>query len=398
MIEERTDAPRSHDFDPLDAEAQRDPQAVYADLRARCPVAHSEQFGGFWALTKYADIMRAARETETFISAPGTVIPRNPRPQFPAIPLQADPPEHTIYRNLLRPYFSATRMAVLEPQIRAMAEEMLAPVLAAGHGDIARDLTFPLPARVLLAFLNMPQDDWSRIKEWTAARQQARRAGDTELANTATDALLAYINAQIDVRRTQSFDLEHDLVCGLVAAEQAGVLTDDQVRGCCSLLLNAGHETTSSGLANSILFLAEHAETQAQLRATPELLGSAIQEFLRYDSPVQALARHAAADVEIRGRHLTAGDPVALVWSSGNRDEEAFPSADQCILDRKPNRHIAFGYGIHRCIGADLAALEMKVVLEVLLARTRHFELDGPVVRTSWATRGVTSLPLAFHF
>jgi cytochrome P450 len=127
------------------------------------------------------------------------------------------------------------------------------------------------------------------------------------------------------------------------------------------LLLNAGHETTTSGLGNAILYLAQHADAQQQLRTTPDLLGTAVQEFLRYDSPVQALARHAAADVEVRGRQLKDGDPVALVWSSGNRDEEVFPDADQCILDRKPNRHIAFGYGIHRCIGADLATLEMTV-------------------------------------
>jgi cytochrome P450 len=163
------------------------------------------------------------------------------------------------------------------------------------------------------------------------------------------------------------------------------------------LLLNAGHETTTSGLGNSILCLAQHADAQQQLRANPGLLNSAIQEFLRYDSPVQALARHVATDTEVGGRQMAAGSPVALVWSSGNRDEEVFPNADQCILDRKPNRHIAFGYGIHRCIGADLATLELTVVLEELLSRTRLFELNAPVTRTSWPTRGVSSLPLAFR-
>jgi cytochrome P450 len=184
---------------------------------------------------------------------------------------------------------------------------------------------------------------------------------------------------------------------GLLNAEQAGVMSADQVRGCCVLLLNAGHETTTSGLGNSILYLAQHADAQAQLRANPELLSSAIQEFLRYDSPVQALARHLATDTEVGGRQMTAGSPIALVWSSGNRDEDVFPNADQCILDRKPNRHIAFGHGIHRCIGADLATLELSVVLEELLSRTRQFELNGPIARTSWPTRGVSSLPLAFH-
>jgi cytochrome P450 len=274
-------------------------------------------------------------------------------------------------------------------------------MLAAGHGDIARDLTFPLPARVLLDFLNMPQEDWPRIKSWIAARQFARRHPDDALANqrsaAATEALLDYIDAQIELRRARSPDPEHDLVSGLVEAERDGVLTAEQVRGCCSLLLGAGHETTTSGLGNSILYLAKHLDAQEHLRAGRELLATAIQEFLRHDSPVQALARHVAVDTDVGGRHMKAGDPVAMVWSSGNRDEEVFANADQCVLDRKPNRHIAFGYGIHRCIGADLATLEMKVVLEELLARTRRFEVNGPIVRNSWPTRGVDSLPLAFH-
>lgn len=140
--------------------------------------------------------------------------------------------------------------------------------------------------------------------------------------------------------------------------------------------------------------MAKNLEAQDRLRGDRQLLPTAINEFLRYDSPTQALARTVVQDVELHGQQLKAGDPVALVWSLGNRDEDVFPDADQCVLDRKPNRHIAFGYGIHYCIGAELGRLEISVVLDELLTSTERFELDGEVVRTVWPSNGVSSLPL----
>jgi cytochrome P450 len=319
------------------------------------------------------------------------------------VPIEIDPPEHTAYRRLLQPYFSQRRLAILEPRVRRFAGKLLQPLIEAGHADVAAGFTYPFPTRVLCATLNIPDEDWARLRLWAAdaSNRDPRRGNQRASQSTAGhDAFMAYARDMIAERRRNPLDPADDMTTGLLAARIDGeYLTDDAILGILRLMLSAGHNSTTISLGIVIAFLAQHQQAQAALRAEPALITNAIEEILRYHTPVVANAspRVVTRDVEVRGRALRAGDQVVLVWGSGNRDEEAFAEADRCVLDRSPNRHLVFGYGVHRCIGAPVARQGLRIAVEELLARTTSFALDGPIERGRWwRQRGPTVLPLRF--
>jgi len=379
------------DWDPLAPPALDDPVAAMAELRERCPVAWTERAGGFWAVTRYDDIRAATRDSETFLNGGG--------PQWGKArpPLEVDRPVHTHFRRLLQPYFHKRRIAELEPHVRAFVVELLQPLLDAGGGDLAPALTYPLPARVLAEFLHLPEGSWEFLKAWSEElyENEEGRGGDAARVQEMSERFYAYAADLVAQRKADPLAPGNDVVSGLLAAD--GVTEDDVVQ-VLRLLLTAGHNSTTSALGICVLAVARSADVQRRLRDDPSLIPSAVDEFMRLETPVMAMPRWASRDTELCGREIAAGDQLFLVWQSGNRDRDFWgETADECVLDRHPNPHLVFGHGLHRCIGDVVALLELKVTLEELLARTRWVELAGEPVRTTWVRFGVGALPLRFR-
>jgi cytochrome P450 len=387
---------RSADWDPLEPSAAADPLGAFADLRERCPVARSDRWGGFWALMRHDDIVAAALDTETFISGKKATIPDSTGPgRPPRPPLESDRPQHAQYRRLLAPYFSAQRVNESDARIRAIAAELVETAIAQGECDLVPVVALPMPALVLCVFLGLPTDDWSRLKSWSMAVIEAARSGDSGGHAAANDALYAYVQSVAEERRNAPRDASTDLITGLLELRVDGrLLGDNEVAGIIRLLLQAGHNTTTNGIGSAFRYLAAHGDEQTRLRADPSLIPTAVDEILRAFSPAQLLARTVEREVEIRGCPLHVGEKVGLFWASANRDPAAFDDPDEIDLTRAPNRHVAFGYGIHRCIGAHLARLEMCVAVEEILARTSGFELVGAAPEAGWPNIGPRAVPV----
>jgi cytochrome P450 len=385
---------RKSDWDPWSPEAEADQWAMQAKMRRTCPFPYSDRQKGFWSITRYADIVTAAMDTASFKNG------LQPRFALPSPPLESDPPEHQWYRKLLSPFFSAPRMKAIEGLMRKFAVGLLEPLTARGEGDLVRDFAFILPVRALCYLLNIPDEDWLQIKEWSEdAYSVFKDFPETrQRYESGNRGLYDYARKLLELRRREPLNVDEDPVTALSKAELNGKpLDDDTIVGTIRLLLSAGHESTSSSIGNCILYLAQNHEAQNRLRAEPSMIPRAVEEILRYDTPVMAMPRVVAKPVEVSGHAFQPGDYVYLVWSSGNRDETKFENPDQCIFERKPNPHLVFGYGIHACIGAPLARVELQVALEELLSRTRKFYISGPVTRTIFHRHAALSLPISFE-
>jgi cytochrome P450 len=389
---------RAVEWDPYAPDAVADPRASWAELRDHCPVAWSERMSGFWAVSRYDDVVAIARASDRFNNSGG--------PQFGTSrpPLEVDRPEHTFFRRVLQPHFSKERVALLEPGVRGFVAEMLAPALESGEADLAEALTYPLPARTLCLWLGLPDEEWAVLKSVSERLFEAEegRGDDPAVRASCNEELYAYSRRIVRERVERplgpaTLDPGTDLITSILG-ESDGVHAVDEA-SCVELvrlLLTAGHNSTTGGIGNSILRIAQEPEIQSRLRAEPELIPVAIEEFLRLETPVQAMPRWPNEDVELHGRTLAEGEMVMLVWAAANRDPEHFPEPDRCVLDRSPNDHVTFGRGIHRCIGIDLARLEIRVAVEELLARTEWIELAGEPVRTTFIRQGVSCLPVRF--
>jgi cytochrome P450 len=383
------------DWDPQGQDAWNNPFGTWARLRAEAPVAFSSQGrrggGRFWSLLRFDDIVAAARDTATFVNTGGSRFPiRRP-------PLEADPPEHTHWRRLLMPYFASARMQVLEACSRGFATDLLEPLLAAGTGDAAHEFSRPLPPRVLLTFLGQPPEDWAQIKTWCEdAYLQSAPEPELQARFAAADhGLWNYSRQVVEDREARPRDPSIDPVSGLLRARiDDEPLNSELIVGVVRLLIAAGHDSTTTALGICLHYLACHPGDQQRLRGNSALIPTAVEEMLRLETPVLSMPRIVTRDALIDGRELKQGDRVMLHWAAGNRDPAAFAQPDQAHLARKPNQHLAFGYGIHKCIGAPLARLELRVSLEVWLRRTTNFALDGEVTYEAWHRFGPRSLPL----
>jgi cytochrome P450 len=350
--------------------------------------------GGFWAVSRYDDVVSLAVAADRFNNSGGPQFGRG-RP-----PLEVDRPEHTFFRRVLHPYFAKERVAQLEGRIRGFVAEMLQPVIEAGGGDLAGQLTYPLPARTLCAWLGLPDSDWAYLKQVADKLFDAEegRGNDPETVRRCAAEIDAYSRRLVQERVERPVDPEVDLISGIIG-QTDGVLTvtaDDAVQ-LVRLLLVAGHNSTTSALGNCIMRLAADDRLQTRLRSEPELIPPAIDELLRLETPVQAVPRWATEDVEVAGRAVHAGEKVMLLLASANRDPVQFPDPDAFIIERRPNPHLAFGRGIHRCIGKDLAGLELRVTCEELLARTSWLSLAGTPTRTTFVRQGASYLPVTLH-
>lgn len=385
------------DWDPTDPANNANPTRAHHQLREKCPVAWTDKFGGFYTLTRYADIVAAARDPETFSSAQKVSIPAATGPHHKLRPpIELDPPEHTAYRDMLSRFFVPDRMRRLEPAIRRAARDLLGSCIAKGQTDAVADFTFHLPVQVQCMFLGISTEDAVSIKTTVNKVQDAGAAGDAAGHEAANNELYAYIDKVVKERAKAPYDPD-DIISALLHEEIGGrAQTHEDVGAVLRLFLQAGHGTTTNALGSMIRHLAATPADQKRLRDEPGLIPSAIEEILRLWTPARLLSRTATKDAEIAGTKIPAGSKVALMWSAANRDPEIFSNPDKVDFDRRPNKHITFGQGIHLCLGAPLARAQIRIAVEEILSMTDDFVLAGEPVSTTWPHIGVAKLPLKF--
>jgi cytochrome P450 len=384
------------DYDIFDPGYVRDPVPVWDDLRARCPVAHSDQWGGSWLPTRYEDASAIAHDVEHFSSRSVSVVAPQEEMNdglLPAglPPISADPPVHTWSRRLLLPWFSHKRVAGYEDVTRELCVRLANVIAERGSGDAAVEYAQQIPARVIAGVLGVPPDLADTFTGWV--RDVLEFANDTERRNRGRNALVAYLTEQIEARKRAPGD---DLISSLLHTEVDGApVPDAHVLGTAALTLIAGVDTTWSSIGSALWHLAANPDDRARLVKEPDLIPIAIEELLRAYSPV-TMARIVADDVEVGGCPMKAGDRVLLSFPAANRDPEQFPDADEVIIDRMQNRHVAFGVGIHRCAGSNLARMELRVAVEEWLRAIPEFSLDqdGEVTWAGGQVRGPRTIPI----
>jgi cytochrome P450 len=345
-------------------------------MRDRCPVERWRD--GRWAVLGYDEIVAVSRDPATFSSREGWDAVAADEI---AIPLKVDPPEHQRFRRILARLFVPGVLQPFEARVRQRAAEHLDPAVAAGGAEMVESVTDPFPVKSLCDFLGWPADDWRDIKDRSLRMNRARHARNAQDHAEVLAEWWAYIRRHLDRARSAPGD---DIGSRFLAMMDAGEVSETEVLSMMRLLLQAGHGTTTASAGIIIEHLARDSDTQHRLRKQPGEIPAAIEEILRADNPLVSMPRVAARDVELAGRDIRAGDEIELVYLAANRDPRAFEDAAACRFDRPRGRHLIFGTGIHSCVGAPFARMELRILIEELLARTRSFGLADvatPVVR-----------------
>ena len=385
------------DFDPTVPEDFDTAHAQFARLRAECPVAHTRGLGGFWALTRHEDVRRVASDPATFVTSVQNVIPKvaftGRRP-----PLHLDPPEHTPYRRALNPLLNAERSALFEESARRHARRLLVPMVERGHGDICADFSSHLPVQVFGEWMRVPPNWVEPLHTAGRAFILAVNLNDPEAMKATSLKLYDMARALIALRKEHPQDPANDPTSALLAARHEGQpLPDDMIVGTVRQVLVVGIVAPTVLMGSIAVHLSRDQALQAELRADLSLVPDAVEEFLRLYTPYRGFARTAVEEVEIGGRTIPPGEGIALVYASANRDEAVFPQGDQFVMGR-PNiaEHLAFGRGPHNCPGMHLGRMQMRVMVEELLAATGGFELAGEIVPARWPEIGAIGVPLRF--
>jgi len=387
-------------IDLFSDEMRRNPYPMYDQMRRTSPVFRVPPPFDMWMIFDYDGAKRVLTDHETFSSA----VPA-PKNWF----IFFDPPQHSKLRALIAKAFTPKSIADLEPRIRSLSRELLNKVIERGAMDLAADFAVPLPMTVIAEMIGIPGADWARYKNWSdvilkLSYSMRGMEGDAE-ASTAisgftavTEEMDAYLAKLIQQRKAAPRD---DLLTRLVEAEVDGQrLTRSEILGFVQLLVVAGQETTTNLINNAMLCLLEEPDQGTRLRAVPDLLPSAIEEVLRFRSPLQWIMRTPKRDTEIHGHVVPAGKLVLSMIGSANRDPKHFPAADKFDIMRNPNQHLAFGQGIHSCLGAALARMESRIALSEILARLKDLQM---ATDTPWQPRkalhvhGPTHLPVRFN-
>jgi hypothetical protein len=387
------------DFDVLDAEYIADPFGIWDELRKSCPIAHTDRRGSTWLPTRYEDVTAIAHDIDHFSSLEVAVIPfEGEEPEEPVLPyglppISADPPLHTWTRRLLLPWFSHRRVESYEAMTRELCSGLIDGFLAGGHADAASDYAQQIPVRVIAHILGVSPDHADTFTGWV--RDVLEFADDPERRVRGVQGLLEYFIDEVAKRRVEPGD---DLLSELLRTEVEGALVEESlVLGAAALVLIAGVDTTWSAIGSSLWHLATHPDDRRRMVEDPDIMSLAVEELLRAYSPV-TMARIVTSDVDYAGCPMRAGDKILMNFPAANRDPEVFEDADTVVLDRAHNRHVAFGSGIHRCAGSNLARMELRVALEEWLVRIPSFRLaEGAEV--TWAggqVRGPRHLVVVF--
>jgi cytochrome P450 len=384
-----------HDFDHTDPRWTEDPFPIWEQLRSASPVVHTERFLGCYMPTTYEAVKEIAYDTEHFSSR--RVVVRDIRPDTTqtAPPITSDPPQHKPAKQVLLPPFTPDAMKKLEPRVRAICNELIDEFIADGKCDAAARYTKHVPVRAIAHMLGIPEKDGELFIKWIHGILELGIKDNDALMN-AVQEMSAYFAGHIEYRKTHPTD---DLISVLMKARDKNgqPLSDQHVLGSLRLLLIAGIDTTWSAIGSSLWHLAKTPADRARLVAEPELMPTAVEELLRAYSPV-TMAREVMKETTISGCPVKPGNMVLLSFPAANRDPAMFPNADTVVIDRRENRHAAFGLGIHRCVGSNLARMEMTVAIEEWLKRIPDFRLD-PAGKVTWSegtVRGPRQLPMLF--
>jgi cytochrome P450 len=348
-------------------------------------------FGGFWGILRYDGVVAAALNTHAFSNVVPLFGARRP-------PLESDPPEHTAYRRSLNPFFHPGRLLELEPVIRRYARELLCALPGNEPSDFVDGFSDVLPTRALCALMRVSDDHWRSINAWTREVDRAggQSAPGDDSRNRAAASIMPFLMDLISARRSAPRD---DIVTALTRLHVGDSTLDDQeIASLLLLLVSAGHNTTASAIANLVLRMARSPELQRHVREHPEDIPDAIEESLRLDSPQQGMRRVARCPVTVGDVSVGAGENVWLLFGAANLDPARWDDPGQFRLHRPSRRHLAFGHGVHQCLGAPLARLEVRIATEELIAATEWFDLGGAVRRPTWPRLGVTELPLRITF
>jgi cytochrome P450 len=384
-------------YSPYSRAVQNDPYTHYDWLRQEHPVYYNERHD-FWVLSRYQDVIKAVRAPEIFSSAKGVGLDK----RYGLSMIAHDPPDHTRLRKLVVRAFTPRRIASYEPRIQSIIDELLDEVIAKGAFELVEDLAIPLPVMVIAHVLGVDPEYRHDFKRWSddvvnftagnapaEAREQLRESWGE---------FRSYFSDMMEARLHQPQD---DVVTILAQAQEDGdSLTMLEFLNFCQLLLVAGNETTTNLISNGILAFHAFPEEAQRLCRHPELATSMVEEVLRYDTPVQLTFRTTTQDIKIQGVTIPSDSKVALLWGSANRDPEVFAEPDRLDITRTPNPHVAFASGIHYCLGASLARLEMRLAMQTLMRRMHALDIDpnGSCERVDTALlRGMQRLPMVFE-
>jgi len=378
------------------------PHAAFAWLRANAPVYehHLDDpnlIERCWVLSRHDDVRAVSRDPDTFSSASGIHLRKKATHQFRPNMINMDDPEHQRIRKLVSGGFTPRVLRTFREHYGELARQVAERALAGGGTfDGIRTLAAELPLLAICEIAGAPAEDRFRIFEWSnviLSSEDPDYVPTPDAFQNAVLELIRYAGELADRKRREPGD---DLISALLGPDGELPLTDEEYEGLVLLLLGAGNETTRSAIAHGLLAFAEHPDEWAALRRDPEgLLDTAVEEVLRWASPVNYMARTATRDVELHGRLIREGDTVALLYSSANRDESVFEDPDRFDVRRSPNHHLGFGFGPHFCLGATLARIELRAIFEVLIPRVAGFEVAGPVVRArSSFLNAIKELPL----
>ena len=389
-------------YNPYAFSVHDDPYVTYRRLRDEQPAYWNPELR-FWVLSRFDDVLEAFRDFETFSSAGGIALENRrpvgtPAPGFEPM-IELDPPEHTAFRKLVARVFTARKVAQMESEIRGIVDHYIDTVIDAGHCDLVADITGPFPMDVISALLGIPESDRELLRRH-ADQILIRDDGSMVMPAAALEGMFGLIEYFVnDLPRRTPGD-GSGIISDLLGLEVEGrSLTNEELLGFCILFVIAGHETTTKMVANTVELLSRHPEQRARLLADPGLVPGAVEEVLRFHNSTQYMHRTLTHDIERHGRTMHAGDSVLLLIGAANHDEREFgPTAETFDILRRPERHLAFGYGAHFCLGAALARMEGKVALEQILARLPDFAVDhdAKVRFHSSNVTGWISLPLTF--
>ncbi len=372
------------DWDPREAAVRDDQQRAYDTMRERCPVAYSDFLG--WSLFRHQDVSRVLADPATYSSAAA----------HRAVPNGMDPPDHTAYRGVLEPYFQPDQMQALEPRCRQLAVDLLQGLRGRDDVEFISAFAQPFAFQTLCLFVGWPAATGEQLRGWAHGNQAAAFSHDHAAGATLAHEFAGYVTEALRVRRAAGGTAPDDLLSRLMATTVAGAtLSDEDI---VSLLRNwtAGHGTVAAALGIVVGYLAAHADLQQQLRQTPARLPAASEEILRADGPLVANQRTTTCAVAIEGRPIAAGEKLTLQWLAANRDGRVFDNPTAVQIERDPAANLLFGAGIHYCLGAPLARLELRVALAALLAHTTQIALSTtePLRREVYPGAGFQALPL----
>jgi cytochrome P450 len=383
-------------FDHHGEDFYRTAPEVYAALRARCPVAYSPKYGGFWVVSRYDDVFSAARDQALFSAARSVVVPETGIPLLP--PLESDPPDLERFRSILMPALSPAAVELMVPAIQSDVTTAIEVFLPEGRCDVVEELANPIASRATMRLLGLNPADWRYFAD--PLHEASYSQQNSEVCRAARERIhrfAEYIAREVDARiETPGDDLISRIVTG--GGEYAVSRTEaiDLVR----MVIFGGMDTVMAALSNIFVHLGQDATARRALASDPSRIPRAIEEFLRLCAPVQGFARTVTRKCELGGQTLAKGDTLFLLWASANRDERIFENAESFVIDRTPNRHLTFGIGPHRCLGSGLARTELRIVLQEFLQRIPDYEIvDDQLVppATIGIVNGWVSVPIVFN-